>query len=98
MMPSSIEPIEKALKNLDWPAAVSNFRVVPGQDANGDEAIWVWLTVQPGAAQQPLQRQQLLDCKKTVRDVVSQQVPDLWTYVRLENPADNPAKPALEQA
>lgn len=98
MMPSSIEPIETALKNLDWPAAVINFRVVPGEDANGDEAIWVWLTVQPGAAQQPRQRQQLLDCKKTVQAVVSQQIPDLWTYVRLENPADNPARPALEQA
>ena len=81
-----IESIETALKKLARPTSVMDLRVLPGQDATGDEAIWVWLMVTPGAALEKGHREQLLEFKQRVQAEVAQQVPSLWTYVRIENP------------
>jgi hypothetical protein len=81
-----IESIETALKKLARPTSVMDLRVLPGQDATGDDAIWVWLMVSPGAALERGPREQLLEFKRRVQAEVAQQVPSLWTYVRIENP------------
>ena len=82
------ESIENTLKAFPRPAAVIDLRVMLAQDSTGDDALWVWLMVEPGSASQRSQREQLLAFKQHIQAEVSKCMPSLWTYVRLENPPE----------
>ena len=91
----SINSLEQGLRALTWPPEVQDLRVEEGEDATGDEAIWVWLLVEPGAASGVSAQDRILDFKHVIQSEVARLVPGLWAYVRLENPPKNaPSKAA----
>ena len=83
-----ITTIESALNHLARPAEVLKLRVAAGQDATGEEALWVWLVVPPGAAADPTVLDHLLQLKSSVREQVAKLAPGVWPYIRIENPGD----------
>jgi hypothetical protein len=83
-----IATIEKALNHLARPAEVLKMRVAAGQDATGEEAIWVWMVVPPGVATDPTVLDKLLQLKGNVREQLAKLAPGVWPYIRIENPGD----------
>ena len=78
---------EETLRDLvDLPASVQAWDVEVGADATGDEAVWVWVTLQD----EDLNRQTREQFRSLVRNAVRQQTSNspLWVYVRFRGASE----------
>lgn len=94
MTPTEI--IELELNRLERPDEVLTLRVASGQDATGDDALWIWLVVRPGATMDQVVLDRLLQFKRHVREKVTALEPGVWPYVRIENPGDSGPEAAAQ--
>lgn len=78
--------IQAELKKLKRPEFVQDLRVSTGQDASGDEALWIWLIVDPDSVSEAGAMNALQDLRNQLRARVSELAPDVWPYIRLDNP------------
>ena len=84
---NTIATIEDALRSMaDLPASVQTWDVEIGADATGDEAVWVWVTLQ----EEDLNRQTREQFRSLVRNAVRQQTSNspLWVYVRFRGASE----------
>lgn len=73
--------VEKALKSLpEFPVSVKKWVVEVGDDATGENAIWVWAVVDDA----DLSSNNRSNLRNAIRDAVGQVVGDqpAWVYVR----------------
>jgi len=80
-----LEALEAALAQMSAPEFVENLRVSWGQDATGDEAVWVWVRVPEGVTAQPKAMAEIKAYKKQMQAKVWELSPGVWPYFRLEN-------------
>ena len=80
------EYIEGELRGLERPAFVRNVRVSGGEDASGDEALWVWLIVEEGSVAQAERKESLKAFESAIRSRLAACAPGVWPYIRLDNP------------
>lgn len=81
----SPEALEAALAQISAPEFVEKLRVSWGQDATGDEAVWVWMRVPEGVTAQPEAMAEIKSYKKEMQTKVWELAPGVWPYFRLEN-------------
>jgi len=81
----SREALEAALNGLNAPDFVKNLRLSWGQDATGDEAVWIWVRVPEGVTAQPEALATIKAYKKQMQAKVWELAPGVWPYFRLEN-------------
>lgn len=81
----SPESLEAALAEISAPEFVENLRVSWGEDATGDEAVWVWMRVPEGVTAQPGAMAAIKAYKKQMQAKVFELAPGVWPYFRLEN-------------
>ncbi len=82
-----IATIEDALRSMaDLPASVQTWDVEIGADATGDEAVWVWVTLQ----EEDLNRQTREQFRSLARNAVRQQTSNspLWVCVRFRGASE----------
>jgi hypothetical protein len=81
----SPEALEAELNQIHAPDFVKNLRVSWGQDATGDEAVWVWMRVPEGVTAQAGAMAAIKAYKKQIQVRVFELAPGVWPYFRLEN-------------
>jgi hypothetical protein len=81
----SPEALEAALAQISAPEFVENLRVSWGEDATGDEAVWVWVRVPEGVTAEPGVMAEIKAYKKQMQAKVFELAPGVWPYFRLEN-------------
>lgn len=77
--------VEAELRRLPMPGFVQGLRLKWGEDATGDEAVWVWVRVPEGVTAQPGALEDIKQFKEQVRMKVGELAPGAWPYIRLEN-------------
>ncbi len=84
-----VDDVYQALRALDLPAHVLDWDVKSGADATGDEAVWVWVTLQDEDLTD-LNRGEIRDRVDTaVRGLVEDHPP--WVYVRFRSQSEQAA-------
>ena len=77
--------IESLLQNLEGlPVPVTAWKVEAGEDHSGDDAVWVWVTLQ----ETDLNR----DNRETLRELVRRKLSELsksWVYVRFRGASES---------
>ena len=77
--------VEAELRRLPMPEFVQGLRLTWGEDATGDEAVWVWVRVPEGVTARPGALEAIKQFKEQVRMKVGELAPGVWPYIRLEN-------------
>lgn len=77
--------VEADLRGLPRPDSVQELRLTWGEDATGDEAVWVWLRVPAGVTADPRALEAIEDFKNQVRSRLRELAPGIWPYIWLEN-------------
>ena len=84
--------IKRALQRLeDLPSNVSEWRVEVGEDASGEEAIWVWAILADSQVG-PDARQTMRERVRRTAQEASARSPEPWVYVRVLERAEEPTK------
>lgn len=86
------EEIKKELERLkNLPADVASWRVEIGEDATGEDAVWVWVELAGDHVGSEI-RQTIRDMvKRAARDAATFS-PKPWIYVRVLESAEEPTK------
>ena len=74
--------LEAKLRCIEWPVPVRHWKVEKGADATGDDAVWVWVTLEDQGAD-IVTRSEL---RHKVRDAVAdfEDPGPYWVYVRFD--------------
>lgn len=85
MQPVDWTQVEAELRRLPMPEFVRGLRLKRGEDATGDEAVWVWVRVPEGVTAEPGALEAIEAFRERVREKVWESAPGVWSYMWLEN-------------
>ena len=76
----------KLRQGTEWPVDVKNWKVEKGHDATGEEAIWVWVTLE-----NPMESRRI---RSQLREMIREKIADYeeadahWVYVRFRGESE----------
>ncbi len=73
------------------PSFVRDFRIVRGDDHNGDPSLWVWVVLDDEAFERPSLLQRSDEANDWIHDAVAQAGSGRFPYVRLRSVTDEAA-------
>ena len=79
----TVSDLQRAVRRIDKPVWVREVEVVEGIDADGDLAMWVWIVVGGDMPDQATAQPILADVRQRIRDVLAEEAPGLWAYIRI---------------
>lgn len=79
-----VKELESQLRKEVWPILVRSWRVERGLDSRGEDAVWVWSTLD-APLEHPDERAEL---RRRVRERAWEMEDGVWAHVRFRNTAE----------
>lgn len=82
----SLHELAKTLGGVERPGWVSSIDVKEQLDLDADDelAVWIWIVVDTAMPQQEQAQLKLAALRKRIRQLLIEQAPGLWAYVRIK--------------
>jgi hypothetical protein len=83
-----LEELGKKLDQLERPDWVRSIDTVEQLDADDELAVWIWIVVDTAMPPQEQAQLELAALRKRIRELLIEQAPGLWAYVRIKEDGD----------
>jgi len=83
-----LEELGKKLDQLERPDWVRSIDTVEQLDADDELAVWIWIVVDTAMPPQEQAKLELAALRKRIRELLIEQAPGLWAYVRIKEDGD----------
>ena len=80
----SLHELATTLGGLERPGWVSSIDVKEQLDADDELAVWIWIVVDTAMPPQEQAQLELAALRKRIRQLLIEQAPGLWAYVRIK--------------
>lgn len=84
-----LEELGKKLDQLERPGWVRSIDTVEALDADDEWSVWIWMVVGEEMPSQAQAQPELAELRKRIRQLLREQAPGLWAYVRIREVGDS---------
>lgn len=85
----SLAELQKAVDRVDLPEWINGVAVTEDLDADGELAVWLWIVVGETMPAQEQAQPVLSDLRQRLRQLLAQEAPGLWAYIRIRECDEN---------